>query len=97
MKQSGIHIGDVRSLLHQVVDDWRLMERKALRDRLRDYEDRLEKLKYRKGQLGTEDMEARLIEQRDQFSSRIDARNAIFDEAHKRMVEYIDSGEASAN
>ncbi|MBH5322889.1 hypothetical protein [Aurantiacibacter sediminis] len=97
MSQSGIHIGDVRKLLHRVVDDWRLIERKAVRDRLRDCEDRLEKLEYRRAQSGTADMKARLIEQRDRFRSRIDARNEMLDEAHRQMAEFIDNSEANAN
>ncbi|MDE1466462.1 hypothetical protein [Aurantiacibacter sp. D1-12] len=90
MDQSGIHIGDVRGLLHKVLNDWHFEERKAVRDRLRDYEDRLEKLDYRADQAGTQDMKARLQEQYDRFKSRVDARYEMFDEAHKQMTQYVD-------
>ena len=93
MDQSGNHIGNVRNLLHKVLDDWLLAERKAIRTRLSDYDDRLEKLEFGSSQQDAGKAKIRLVEQRDRFKDRIEARYAMFDEAHRQMKDYVEGRE----
>ncbi|MFL0356944.1 hypothetical protein ACI5KX_10750 [Erythrobacter sp. GH1-10] len=90
MVQSRIHIGDVGKLVQKVIDDWRFAERKAVRDRLRDFEERFEKLKSREPHPDTDSFRERLQQSFDEFASRVDAKYAMIDEAHRQMTEFVD-------
>ena len=90
MDQSGIHIGDVRQLVHKVIDDWRLDQRKGVRDRIRDFEDRFEKLEAREFADDGE-RRSRLQQQLDDYMTRVDGKYAMIDEAHRQMSDFVDS------
>ncbi len=89
MDQSGIHIGDIGQLLHKVVDDWRLKQRKSIRHRLVDFEDHLDKLE-RSDWDDAEKHRAGVLEARKRYTSRLDDKHAMIDEAHRQMIAYLD-------
>ena len=90
MDQSGIHIGDVGRLLRRMVDNWRLDERKGVRDRLRDFEDRYEKLESRETHAEADEFRIRLQDQFDLYKSSLDEKYAMIDEAHRQMIAYLE-------
>ena len=97
MDQSDIRIGDVGKLLRKVVDDWRLEQRKHLRHRRLDFDDRFDALDARTDKPGSDDMRANLQEMRELFESKLDDRHAMIDEAHRQMIEHLERSKQDAH
>ena len=96
MTETEIHIGDVPNLLRKVVDDWRLEERKRIRHRLIDFEDHLDKLEGSDWS-GAEQSRAGVEEARERYTSSLDDRYAMIEEAHRKMVEHLEQREQGAD
>ena len=90
MDQSGIHIGDVGKLLRRIVDDWRLDQKKSIRDMNRNFEDRLEKIDAREPSTGSEELKTQLREQFELYKGLMDNKHEMIDEAHRQMVEHLE-------
>ncbi|WP_271077582.1 hypothetical protein [Aurantiacibacter sp. MUD61] len=90
MAQSDIQIGNVRNLLHKVVDDWRYDERRAVRNRLLDYEEKLEKIEQREARGEEVPLKQQTLEHYENYKSRVDAKYEMIDEAHRQMIAYVE-------
>ena len=91
MDQSGIHIGDVRQLLHRVLDDWRADERKKARDQIRNIEDTIEKHDLRRSPDTSEKFVPDLRKMADDGRASMERKFAMIDEAHRQMVDFVNA------
>ena len=91
----GITSDNIGQILRKVVDDWRLEQRKSIRHRLVDFEDRLEKLEG-SDWVDAEKHRSGIEEARDRYVSGLDAKYAMIDETHRQMVAHLDRCERNA-
>ena len=85
----GLNKENIGQFLRRVVDDWRLEQRKSVRHRVVEFEDRLDKTE---GQElpDADELRAGVVEARDRYMSKLDDRYAMIEEAHRQMVEHLD-------
>lgn len=82
---------DTRRLLHNVLRQWRANEIKAIRNRIRDIEDRIEDLAHHGIAPGSQEarMAAQLREQAAQLSERKGAKMTMIEEAYQLMADFV--------
>jgi cob(I)alamin adenosyltransferase len=82
---------DTRRILHNVLRQWRADQIKAIRNRIRDIEDRIEDLTHHGIEPDSQEarMAAQLREQVAQLSERKNAKLTMIEEAYQLMLEFV--------